>query len=219
MQSSSFKALITGNNLDQFQLVNTGRCLGSNDKYFSFTRYDFDFAGTYEQRVETCAGWCLQNIPPQYNMIALQVFAKSFDPYGYTGCGCLFNGPLGNPLPQYTPAFQDHGNDLGTLPIKTDASQSWLCYKWKGTTPTPTMKPVTFSPTKAPSTQSPTKMTSFPTVIQGGDPQPTSRPSNVASKSAKKAKTSSPQASKSTNPPTQASKSTKSTKQAKTVRG
>eukprot|EP00956_Cyclotella_meneghiniana_P037680 scaffold142787_cov55-Cyclotella_meneghiniana.AAC.1 len=174
-----------GVNLGQFQLVNTGRCLGSNDRPFSFTRYNFDFAGTYEQRVETCAGWCLQNIPPQYNMIALQVFAKSFDPYGYTGCGCLFNGPLGNPLPQYTPAFQDHGDDTGTLPIKTDDSQSWLCYKWKGTTPTPTMKPVTSSPIKAPSTLSPTKMASFPTP----------RPSKVASKSAKKAKTKSAKSS------------------------
>ena len=197
MQSSSFKAPITGSNLGQFQLLNTGRCLGSNDIPFSFTRYDFDFPGTYDQRVEACAEWCLQNGPPQHKMIALQVFTKDFNPFNNTGCVCWFDGPLGNPLPQYTPAFQDHGNDLGTLPIKTDSSQSWLCYKWKGT----------FSPTKAPSTQSPTKMTSFPTVIQGGggDPNPTPRPSNaaqptprpskVASKSAKKAKTKSAKSS------------------------
>eukprot|EP00956_Cyclotella_meneghiniana_P009357 scaffold12956_cov71-Cyclotella_meneghiniana.AAC.5 len=151
-----------------------GGCVDSQKRYYSYIEALFYYKDyppfSYSAVVEKCAGWCLQNGPPQYKLLGFETNTKDWadgisDPK-YIECFCLFDGNLPSPLPTYIPASQYSKEEPGTGPMTFYGSKDYVCYA---------LNPPTGSPTSRPSAR----------------PSPSS---SKASKNAKDAKSSSPHA-------------------------
>eukprot|EP00956_Cyclotella_meneghiniana_P001667 scaffold1822_cov43-Cyclotella_meneghiniana.AAC.2 len=145
-------AVVRGDDLSKYTLLSPagGGCVDFKKEYYSYTEVFFIYQ-TYPQLdysglVDKCAGWCLQNGPPQYKMLGFETFTKAhadsrFPPQ--IKCGCQFDGDLPNPLPTYNnPAADDHGDNDGTGPMQagTDDVTRHLCYALNPPGP-PTSRP------------------------------------------------------------------------------
>eukprot|EP00956_Cyclotella_meneghiniana_P009353 scaffold12956_cov71-Cyclotella_meneghiniana.AAC.1 len=98
-------AVVRGDDISKYKLLSPaggGGCADSGDwTYSNIGRYfdykDYRQLGGYSGMVDKCAGWCLQNGSPQYNMIGFKTYTKKYaedssDPY--IQCECLFEGDL-----------------------------------------------------------------------------------------------------------------------------
>eukprot|EP00956_Cyclotella_meneghiniana_P002082 scaffold2340_cov64-Cyclotella_meneghiniana.AAC.2 len=168
-------AMARGDDLSKYKLLSAegGGCRDSQGEEFSYISVDFDYKDYpqlgYSGLVEKCAGWCLQNGPPQYKLLGFQTYTKSYaeivdDPY--IDCSCQFDGNLPDPLPIYNPLHYYSYEYTGTGPMQATGRVYYYCYA---------LNPPTGSPTSRPSAR----------------PSPSS---SKASKNAKDAKSSSPHA-------------------------
>eukprot|EP00956_Cyclotella_meneghiniana_P009356 scaffold12956_cov71-Cyclotella_meneghiniana.AAC.4 len=128
---------VRGDDLSKYTLLApAGGCKDSQDNYYPNIYRDFSYKdytpSTYSAVVEKCAGWCLQNGPPQYKFLGFQTYTKAYaednvsDPY--IQCQCQFDGNLPSPLPTYNPASEGSDTQTGTGPMQASDDKDYVCY-------------------------------------------------------------------------------------------
>eukprot|EP00956_Cyclotella_meneghiniana_P001213 scaffold1350_cov56-Cyclotella_meneghiniana.AAC.26 len=129
-------AMVRGDDLSKYKLLSpAGYCVDSQGSVYSHIAHDFYYSQypklSYSDLVEKCAGWCLQNGPPQYKLLGFETYTKPFSEIGadpWVKCECEFDGTLPTPLPTYNPAWTSSDLYPGTGPMQTSASTDYLCY-------------------------------------------------------------------------------------------
>ena len=123
----------TGSNLDKYTLLEPhGGCKDFLLDPFSTVSGVFNNTQlNFNEKVDYCAGWCLQNGPPQYKMIGFETYSNAFYDSGSGDllCSCQFDDGLPVPVPTYSnPNYEIAISTPAKGQLYSELDTDKLCY-------------------------------------------------------------------------------------------